>query len=152
MSDWSAVGFFCDDIRQELNNIDSLIGVMPDNVAIPSVPVMMPKLGIYTRIHLAATNADVKRISVRADFFDGAHHQELGAFDEEAVTLEKESAAKKGAPVIGFIFRAILSPLHIPKYGRVRLWARINDDEFICGSLNFEPAASAGSGASRPPS
>jgi hypothetical protein len=152
MSDWSAVGFFCDDIRQEVNYIDSLIGVMPDNVAVPSVPIMMSKLGIYTRIHLAATNSDVKRVSVRADFFDGAHQQELGAFDEEAVALEKENAAKKGLPSIGFIFRAILSPLPIPKYGRIQLWARINDDEFICGSLNFEPTPSADSSASRPPS
>jgi hypothetical protein len=152
MSDWSAVGFFCDDIRQEVNNIDSLIGVMPDNVAVPSIPAMLPKLGIYTRIHLAATNTDVKRISVRADFFDGAHYQELGAFDEEAVAFEKENATKKESPIIGFIFRAILSPLPIPKYGRVRLWARINDEEFICGSLNFEPQAGTDASAARSPS
>lgn len=149
MPNWSAVGLFCDDIRSEASGVDSLIGVMSDNVAVPSVPAMLPKLGIYTRVNIRI-DAEVETISVKADFFDGIHQQSLGTFDAETVAREKEGAARRGSPLIGFIFRTLLSPLPIQQYGRIRLWAKINDEEFICGSLNFEPPPGADSSALPP--
>src|SRR5689334_701395 len=101
MARWSAIGFFCEDIRQEVNNVDTLIGVMPDNVAIgKNVPGMIPKLGIYVRVHIEP-ELEVKSITLTADFFDGKHRQVLGVFDENAIARERNNAIKKGSKLIG---------------------------------------------------
>jgi hypothetical protein len=42
-----AMGVFCDDIREEVQGMHSLVGIYPDNVNVPVVPRMMPKLGLY---------------------------------------------------------------------------------------------------------
>ncbi|MEZ5901665.1 MAG: hypothetical protein R3D51_19470 [Hyphomicrobiaceae bacterium] len=140
MARWNAVGFFCEDIRQEMNNVDTLVGVMPDNVAIgKKVPGLIPKLGIYVRVHLEP-DYEVKNITLTADFFNGKHRQILGVFKEEEIVRERDLAKKRGAKLLGFISRATLTPVPIPEHGKVFLFANVDGDEIICGGLSFVEA------------
>lgn len=150
MRGWSAVGLFCEDIRQEINGIETFVGVLPDNLAIPAVPGMMPKLGIYTRVHITP-DFDVKKISVRVDFFNGKRLQDLGSFNEEAINREKASARETGSPLIGFIFRATISPAPVTEFGRILLWVKIDDEEWPCGGLRFVAGANAAPSDLPPP-
>jgi hypothetical protein len=142
MKRWDAIGFFCEDVRQEVSGTETIVGVMPDNVAIQGQPGgSLPKLGMYVRIHIT-TDLEVKTISVTADFFDGANRQVIGIFDEAQIAQEKDKARSSGAHLIGFVFRAILSPFPVSQFGRILLRAKIGEDEAICGGLNIVPSSS----------
>jgi hypothetical protein len=132
----SVVGLFCEDIREEKFGSDILIGIMPDNLVVPAVPSALPKLGFYVRANIPVNTA-IKSISVKVKLIDG-NEMELGRFDESMIEKDREGAIKKGAPILGLIFRAMVAPAHIPKYGRILILAKIDDDEFVCGSLNVQ--------------
>ena len=54
---FSAIGIFCEDIRQEKSEQDTLIGILPDNVNVPSIPGMFPKLGLVVRMHFDVSSS-----------------------------------------------------------------------------------------------
>src|SRR5947199_412358 len=65
-----AIGIFCEDIREEKNEVYSLIGVMPDNINVPATPGMLPKLAIYARFHVPPT-LNVGAIDLKLRFANG---------------------------------------------------------------------------------
>jgi hypothetical protein len=152
MPRWDAIGFFCEDIRHELNGIETIIGVMPDNVAVEGGSGFMPKVGMYVRIHVTP-DIDVESISVSVDFFDGEHRQVIGSFSRDQIEKEKEDARNSGSSLIGFIFRGVMSPFPVPHLGPVRLKAKVGEEEIICGGIKIISAAfTASSSVSQPPS
>jgi hypothetical protein len=143
MPRWDAVGFFCEDIRQEANSVETIVGVMPDNIALQGgTQGFLPRLAMYVRIHLT-TDVEVDVISVTADFFDGMHHQQLGVFDKDKIVQEKETARRSGATTIGLIFRGIFTPFPVPRLGSILLKARVGEEEITCGGLHFTSSSSA---------
>jgi hypothetical protein len=52
MSGVSACALFCEDVRQEKTGGETLVGVMRDNLAMSSLPGVLPKLGIYIRMNI----------------------------------------------------------------------------------------------------
>jgi len=152
MPRWDAIGFFCEDVRQEMNNVETLIGIMPDNVAIEGVGGFLPKLGMYVRIHVTP-DIDIESISVSVDFFNGEHRQEIGAFSRDQIEEEKRKIRISGGSLIGFICRGLLSPFPVPHHGPVRLKVRIGEEEIICGGIRFvEPAITSSTASPQPPS
>jgi hypothetical protein len=145
MPRWDAIGFFCEDIRQETNGVETIIGVMPDNVAVEGAGIM-PKLGMYVRIHVTP-DIDVQGISASVDFFDGEHRQLIGAFSRDQIETEKENARNSGSSLIGFIIRGLLTPFPVPHLGPVRLKAKVGEEEIICGGIKFVAAIATSSNA-----
>ena len=135
MQPWQVVGLFCEDVRQEKQGY-SLIGILPDNVNVPSIPGMFPKLGLYVRLNVDPA-ADVGPISLRLRLPDGTE-SDLTGFDAEFVKETQKEAASKGAPWAGFIVTAVSSPLSIAKAGRIIALASIMGEEMICAGLNVQ--------------
>lgn len=49
----SGFALFCEDIRNESGGSDSLIGVMPQGIIVPSFPFTAHKIGIYARLQVS---------------------------------------------------------------------------------------------------
>jgi hypothetical protein len=142
MQKWHAIGLFCEDVREEKTG-HSLIGIMPDNLRVSSVPGVLPKLGMYFRVHLDPA-ADAVAISSKVRFPDGTEHV-LSTFDQGAVRATQEQSRSKGAPWVGFVMVAVASPLPIPAEGRICAVVTVGDEDIVCGALNVEitPEATA---------
>lgn len=131
------LGVFCEDIREEKQGTDSLIGIMPDNITIPGVPGIIPKIGVYLRCHISTDNKDIKLVSAKLVAVEGKEFP-LGSFGETEIERERENAVARKAPLIGFIFRGVISPMPIPAYGQMALYGKVNDDDdFVCAVLNL---------------
>jgi hypothetical protein len=146
MADVNVVTLFCEDVRQEIAGTDTIVGVMPDNVVVPQIPSLFPKLAIYSRVHIP-TDMVIKSISVKVKMLDGRISL-LGTFDERQILKEQNNGRATNSPLVGFIFRAVLSPAPIVQHGRITVTATIDDQEIVGGSLNVQkdqpnPSASA---------
>src|SRR5215216_4079886 len=135
MRQWHAIGLFGDDLRQELGNRASLMGVYPDNANIAGGSVVLPRLAIYVRIHIAP-DADLGPISVKIRFPNG-EEDVLGEYDVNSIKQTQGLVRDKGGPWVGLIVSAIALQVRAEE-GRILLVAKVGDDEVVCGSLNLQ--------------
>lgn len=145
---WQAVGVFCEDLREEKSGQEIIIGVMPDNLRVFQLPALLPKLGLYFRIHLYPT-APIRFISTKIRFADKSE-LELGSFDQSSIEKTQSEARANGAPVTGLISRGVISPLSIPGPGRILAIVVVDGQELVCGSLNISETVSPDVTASVP--
>lgn len=142
---------FCEDIRREQSGQETIIGVFPDNIAVESVPMVIPKMGLYLRMH-SSLDFPLENITLR---LIGPSGEEIALSDAGHDLIEKafESSREKGADFAGIIMRVLLSTVPVQTTGRFRALIRINSDETPVGTLNIvlnDPAG--GSSASPLPS
>ena len=135
---FSAVGVFCEDIREETSGQMTLVGVMPDNVNVPSVPAFIPKLALYVRVHFdLATTARVfsARIIVpqRPDY-------QLAPPDDRIIAQAKAKAAADGNPFAGVIAKSILAQFLISSFGRIEAVVTVDGADYVCAALNIKQA------------
>jgi hypothetical protein len=152
MPAYSIVGMFCEDIRQDVTRAETLVGVFPDNVSTPGLPLIIPKFGMYVRINLDPHAKDVP-IEFILEHPDGALITK-NLIDPKLISDTKAEARKTGAPIAGIISRVIMVSFEIHMPGRIMLRARVGKDEFVAGSLNVkvEPQqATTGATARRAP-
>jgi hypothetical protein len=134
MFPFSFIGIFCEDVRDEVGGTHSIVGVLPDNVSIGSLPGMIPRLGIYIRIQLVK-DANPKTLKARVKLPSGAVH-EIADFSQ-LIEPVKEQAEKNNLPFAGLIAKGILSPVPITQGGRIKAIVEIDGTEYICGVLNL---------------
>jgi hypothetical protein len=142
----SVICLFCEDIRVEHNEMNTLVGILPDNLALPALPAMMPKLGVYVRINIdASIDPGAMEIVLSVPGRESRIH--LGSIQQGLIDKARQQAQAKGSPLAGFISRAVLSPFEILQEGRIRALAIIRGEQVLCGGLNIElkPEASASS-------
>ena len=148
MRTWQALGVFCEDIREEKQG-SSLMGVMPDNVAVGSIPGAFPKIGIYVRCQVSPST-DAGEITVKVRYSDGSE-SELGGFDADLVRKTQQAAIETGIPWAGFIVSALASPFPIQKSGIVQVLANFAGEEVVCAALNIKLIPNPSANASEPP-
>jgi hypothetical protein len=149
MRDWNVIGLFCDDIREEKSGQDTIIGIMPDHVNVPSFPGVFAKLGVYVRIHLSST-ADVSAITAALHFPTG-EKMALAGFDRDFIERQKQQNPAGQNPIVGLISKALAAPLLIREAGRLRIVVTFDGEEEVCGTLNVQAAPSASVTDSPPP-
>jgi hypothetical protein len=138
---WSAVGLFCEDVRDEAHSRHTLLGVLPDNMDVPKFPGTLNKLGVYVRVHIDAT-ADVGPLEVRIKVFDN-DEQVLGGFDAESIKKQQEIARGNQTPTAGFIISAVAGRIPIARPGRINLIAQVGEESIVCGSLRLFTSSSS---------
>jgi len=132
MNDYDIVGLFCEDIREEINQKHSLIGVYNDGVRVTTVPGAFSKLGVYVRGQFKPS-FEVKELQLILRTADGSDIN-LGEFD----LVDYQGAKAKlepTSPYIGLVMQAILSPLPIKVEGRIFAIVRVNGVEHIASTL-----------------
>jgi hypothetical protein len=132
---WNIFVLFCEDIREEKSGQHSLVGILPDNLSVPHLPGVIPKLGVYARCHVDP-EADVGSISLKLRFPDG-EETAFGSFGAEKVKEVQSESKAKGTPFAGFIMVTVLGMLKLPKPGRVLGIVSIGGKDIVAGAVNF---------------
>lgn len=136
------LAIFCEDIREERTGQDTLIGIMADNIAVPTTPVMLARLAIYTRVYFDSSE-EPEPINAVVQMPSGEKH-ELGVADTALVRDAFNTAKSNNAPLAGVVLKGIFSPLPLPSFGAISAIVRIGAREHVLGTLNvvIDPAAS----------
>ncbi len=138
MRPFSAIALFCEDIREEKSGVDSLMGVLPDNINVGNLPGMLVKLCVYFRIQL---DVDVNPKTMKARIkLPGAAPIEIATFDD-LIETSKQHAEAIGLPFAGMIAKAIFTPLAIDQLGKIEAFIEVDGTEYICGALNLVQSA-----------
>lgn len=134
----SIIGLFCEDLREEKSGADIIVGVFPDNVNVAGqAPQLMPKLAVYGRVHVPVDYKITSDIVLLLFDQEGKQLVELANFSRAAIQTTQEEVRARGGAIAGFISRAVISPFQITQSGRVVMRARLEGDDFVCGSLNL---------------
>src|SRR5665647_411847 len=107
----TGIALFCEDIREEASGQNTLVGVMADNIAVPSTPVMLARLAIYTRVYFDISDVP-EEVSAIAEMPSG-EKIELGAASADLVKTSFDAAKSNNVRVAGIILKGIFSPLPI---------------------------------------
>lgn len=76
MSQRSVHTIWCDDIRQELGNKPSFMGVYTGGIVLLGLPTVLPRLGVWTTVRSSA-DRPIREVSVRVERDDGTILLEL---------------------------------------------------------------------------
>jgi hypothetical protein len=134
------MALFCEDIREEKNDIVTLVGVLPDTLNVVSTSnsdsvSILSKLCIYIRINFDP-ELDIGEPAVRLLLPEG-EVLSLGNIGAEIVSKARTQAKEKGNPLAGVITRVVLAPFRPPRGGVVILEVVLNSVAHIVGALNF---------------
>jgi hypothetical protein len=131
----SFVGLFCEDIREEKSGQDTIVGVLPDNFAVPSTPVLLPKLAVYFRANWDPSNLP-SNVSLKLEV-PNQPDINLGNMHSEIIEKGKQEADVKGMPFVGLVFKGIISPFRIQSFGKIVAIVTVDGEDSVCGALNI---------------
>jgi hypothetical protein len=137
----SVVALFCEDVRPELSGQHTLIGILPDNLEVPSVPGLMPKLGVYVRAVIEANHVP-KQTAVRLTNTDGSSIP-VAQWNPTIIQQGVNEASSRGLPVYGLISTAIVGPFRVPQAGLIQVTVDIDGTQYVAGVLSVMISASA---------
>jgi len=137
MNDISVVALFCLDVRQEKGGTETIVGIFPDNVNIPSFPGGFVQMTIYVRMHLS-TSYRPGQIITRILLPDGS---ELDRSEIEQSRLEeaREKAKGNGNSHVGTITKFTVAPLRINEPDRIQAIVSVDGLDIVAGTLNCRP-------------
>ncbi len=138
----SVVGVFCEDLREERSGQPILISVFPDTVEVPMIPIVMPKLGLYIRIHLDAGSQPPKTITSKVISSDGSELV-LPSWTEDVITKGFDDAKTNAIPLVGLLLNAVLSPFPVNKPGLIVAKILIDGNEYIACNMNVRASATS---------
>lgn len=135
---FDAITLFAEDVREEVQGTMSLIGVVPDTLAVAGVPSLLPKLAIYTRIHVPI-DVEITELAVVAQMLDGVEIA-VGDFPADFLAKARDEAVAEGKEFYGLVGHALATPFPVQQLGSVRVIVRHDGVEHLSGSLNFKLA------------
>lgn len=132
---YCALCLFCEDIRQEQGSQETLIGILPNNINVQSLPGMMPKLGVYVRYHFSI---DYRPKSVQSFFLDTEENEILKMGIDESLLSETFSSSKRlNQPILGFMSRAVTAPFVFNHEGLYKVITDVDGEQFVAGILDI---------------
>ena len=145
MNKFNIVGLFCEDLRDEKDDVVTLLGIIPDDVQVMSAREdsaknktiatrILSKLCLYVRINFDPTY-NLPEPSLRLVMADGAVLP-LGSVDLETVKKSKDAAIKLGLPLAGVLMKVAISGFQ-PKLGLLKAEVILGDDVHLAAALSF---------------
>src|SRR5262245_51753857 len=123
----SALALFCDDLRQEIGNKDSIMGIFPDNLEASKVPGALMRLAVYIRIHIAP-QFEFAPMSLRLVNPDDSEI-DLGEIEQDLIRRTIATVRERGpSSIAGMISRAVMAPFPIDREGAIRVMLRVGDE------------------------
>lgn len=134
MNLYNAVGFFCDDVREEKGGKMTVIGIYNDTVNVTKIPGSFAKMGLYVRVHLDV-KYQVKNMSVKLRMPNG-QESDISEFNIEELNSARKDAIENGNPYLGAVLQAVFAPAPIPVAGRIEAILNLDEEQIIVASLN----------------
>jgi hypothetical protein len=138
----SIMGLFCEDIREEKNEIITLVGLMPDNVNVadagapqPGMRKIIPKVCVYLRLNFEP-HQTLGVASVRLVMPNG-EKVPLGAIDAALMEKSRLQALEKGNALAGVTFRAVMGGLFLGEAGKLKLEVDLDEETYLAAALNL---------------
>jgi hypothetical protein len=130
---YNAVGWFCDDVREERGNKETIVGVYSDTVSVPSFPGGFKRMVIYVRVH-ADVDQEINelRLFLRVPGVDEA---EIANFDLEELEEGRKAAKRRKMPYIDLITQVTVEPLKVPSEGLVEATLELNDKRTVVAAM-----------------
>ena len=111
----SFVALFCEDIRNETQGTNSLVGILPDNVNVPTLPFVFGKMGLYARVHLDPEfNPGPMILKLK---LPGSSAVEVSRMEPELISRARDESKREGKPIAGFITYTIMRNLSVTEEG-----------------------------------
>lgn len=125
---------FCEDIRTEAGEQNTIIGTIPDNMAVDQIPGNLPKLCVYIRTTFDP-GIPLRDYSVRLMY---GEDREVARVEIPAAVIDRSisDTTRQGSPLANIITRIIAMPFVIDRAGQLQIIARNAGEDYIVGSLN----------------
>lgn len=120
MNDRFVHTLWCDDIRQEVGNKPSFMGVYTGNIVLPQLPTVLPRLFLWITIN-ASKKRPVKTLALTVERDDGTPLVEV---PETPAPIDAAQPPREGATRQLAMFAFNVGPVEIPsgcKYFNVRV-------------------------------
>lgn len=141
----NVIGIFCEDIREEISGLHTIVGIMPDGINLPAPPesgsgqkALIPKIGIYIRLSFSTEETPPESIVASVRLPGSGTPLPLGEMPKVDLNRAFADANAKKAPILGVIFKAIISPLRIEGTGPSTLHVSVDGKDHLCGILNIQ--------------
>jgi len=144
------VGFFCEDIRQETTGTETIVGALPDNMNVPSVPGIFSKLAVYLRVQIDLNEAPDSIIATLKTPWGETF--KLGEADKKILDEALQGAKDSNLPIAGVVIRALFAPFPVQDYGLMTAVAEVGGVERVCALLNIKPTTPAPTASAQPAS
>jgi len=135
-----AHALYCDDIRVEVGNKQSLIGIYQSKMFVPSFPIVLPKLcvaiWVVTPIHNPFRKMKLKILSDDSVLFE--QENPIGALSNQKPEPPIDDPDKPR--VFTTYFAIQLAPFPIQKPTILRVRVATEDEELPAGGLTIEAA------------
>jgi hypothetical protein len=159
----TVMALFCEDIREEKDEVITLVGIIPDTVnvatsrkersgltAIGVDTRVLAKLCMYVRINFDP-DYELPEPKIRLIQPDNVSI-ELGTIDAATVQKARSDAKSKGNLLAGVISRVTLGGFKLPRTGTLKLEVQLEKEVHLAGALNFQAKPPASSNDSQQPS
>ena len=139
MPDISIVGFFCEDIREEVQGQMSLVGVFPDRLNVPAIPGQMPKISFYVRVHVR-NGVDVSGLTAVAQL-PGLAEVSLPPIEKRVV--DEAGKDTEDLDFYGIILHGTIAPFPVQEAGIARIIVRALGKEYLAARIRLSTAQTA---------
>ncbi|SRR5260370_41652712 len=143
------MGIFCEDIREEVGGLHTLVGIYPDGVYVPTIPSVLIKFALYVRATIDP-DEEAKPISMWLISPKG-EERELNRLDEATIEKAKSEVRAAGTPFATIISKILTTNFPITEYGMLKAVARIDGKEVVLCSVAFKAPEAISATAPSPP-
>lgn len=137
----NCTALFCESIREEKSGQDTIVGILPDNIAVPSFPGIFASLSVYVRITFEPTEKPAS-LAIELLNVDDTQLADL-IFDQSLIDNATSDTLKEGNPFVSLIGRMGVGNIPIPAPGRMRLYSVLSGERRLIAALNVKQAAGA---------
>lgn len=131
---FEAMSFFCEDIREEKSGQDSVIGFMPDNIALVSMPATIARMALYTRLRIG-NSFDIRPISITIKIDEEEIF--LTAIEDSLLHDTKNEMRMNAMPFGQIISRARFNGFQVLNPGLAQVIAQTDRFQTVCGAVRF---------------
>jgi hypothetical protein len=147
MNKFNIVALFCQDIREEKDDVISLIGILPDNLLTPkmtpdTVGIVRSSVRVLSSLHIYL------RINFDPDFelpealmrivLPDDQIIEVGKISADVIAQSRSQAKEAGLPLAGVLSRLGIGGFAMPKPGILKLEVVLGEQVHLAGALNFK--------------
>lgn len=126
---------YCDDIRHELGNKISLIGIYGSDLLLPEVPAVIPKLCIYAQLYGEPDKTFDDKMELKVTLDDAVIATSIST--PSTSSLKPRQFQKIGAQIV-------ISPFFIEEECTLRVSAYYKDQEYKSSALKIRSQSSSG--------